>query len=69
MVAADPRPISMIFYEEEAVKEKLYLMRIVTVVDCRRIHINLDEPKQAGVLNEAHSQLILADIVLLNKVH
>ena len=59
---ADPAPVAQTFFVDEDIAAKTSLDAIVTVVDARHLSGEL------GRAPEAHEQIALADIVVLNKI-
>ncbi|XP_011406796.1 PREDICTED: COBW domain-containing protein 1-like [Amphimedon queenslandica] len=64
---ADPGPIASIFWLDDGLGSSLILDGIVTVVDAKYIHKQLDEVKGDGSINEAIRQIGLADVIIINK--
>jgi G3E family GTPase len=64
---ADPAPAVQTFFMDDALRARLRLDAIVTVVDAKHVLDHLDEVKPDGVVNEAVEQIAFADRVVLNK--
>lgn len=65
---ADPGPVASIFWsDEDDLGSALVLDGIVTLVDARHVHGDLDRPREAGAVNETVRQIAHADVVLVNK--
>ncbi|XP_013413592.1 COBW domain-containing protein 1 [Lingula anatina] len=64
---ADPGPIASMFWIDEELCSDIYLDGIVTVVDAKFCLQHLLEQKPDGVINEAVSQVALADVIIINK--
>lgn len=58
---ADPAPVIQTFILEETLRDLVYIDSVITVVDSRHIDTQLNTSE------EAHEQIALADVVLLNK--
>lgn len=58
---ADPGPVVQTFFADDAMKEKLFVNAVVTLVDAKHILLHLDDS------DEAREQIAFADLVLLNK--
>ena len=52
---ADPAPVVQTFFMDEALREKLLLDAIVTVVDAKHVTQRLDDIKPEGVENEVQT--------------
>ena len=65
---ADPAPIVYTIQTNSKMSENYYIDSIVTLVDCKHLHLHLDEVKPDGSANEAMQQVAFADKILLNKV-
>lgn len=64
---ADPGPIASLFWVDKQLESEIYLDGIVTVLDAKYAHKNINEKKPEGVINEAVKQVALADLLILNK--
>jgi G3E family GTPase len=64
---ADPAPVAQTFFMDDALRARLRLDAIVTVVDARHVEAHLGDEKPEGVENEAVEQIAFADRVVLNK--
>ena len=65
---ADPAPVAFTFNTQPEVGARYKVDAIVCVVDAKHIQQHLDDEREAGVINEAVSQVAFADKILLNKV-
>jgi G3E family GTPase len=64
---ADPGPVAMPFFMNDALRAQLRLDAIVTLVDAKHVLTHLDEVKPDGVENECVEQIAFADRIVLNK--
>ena len=65
---ADPAPIVYTIQTNSKMSENYYIDSIVALVDCKHLHLHLDDVKPDGSANEALQQVAFADKILLNKV-
>ena len=65
---ANPHSIIRTFNMIQEVWDHMALDAVVTLVDAKHIERQLDEPRPAGVDNEALKQIAYADRIVLNKV-
>jgi G3E family GTPase len=64
---ADPAALARTFFVEEAIRDRLRLDAIVTLVDARHAGEHLAEVDGDGVANETVEQIAFADRVVINK--
>jgi G3E family GTPase len=64
---ADPAPVAATFFMDNEVARKVALDGVVTLVDALHVQPHLDEPALAEHDNQAVTQIVVADRVLLNK--
>jgi G3E family GTPase len=64
---ADPAPVARTFFLDDAIRSRLRLDAIVTMVDALHGGEQLGEVKPVGVDNEAVEQVALADRIVINK--
>ena len=64
---ADPAPVAATFFMDNEVAKKVVLDGVVTLVDALHIQPHLDDPALAEHDNQAVTQIVVADRVLLNK--
>jgi G3E family GTPase len=65
---ADPGPIAKMFWLDDELQSLVYLDGIVTVVDAKYILQQLDAQKLDNMVNEAITQVALADRIVINKM-
>ncbi len=65
---ADPNPVAATFFIDDDIARQVNLDGIVTLVDAKHICKHLDDPKLAGVDNQAVDQIVAADRVIINKI-
>lgn len=65
---ADPAPIVYTIQTNSKMSENYYIDSIVTLADCKHLHLHLDDKKPDGSANEAMQQVAFADKILLNKI-
>lgn len=65
---ADPGPIAKMFWLDDELQSLVYLDGIVTVVDAKYISLQLDAEKTDNAVNEAVTQVALADRIIINKM-
>jgi G3E family GTPase len=64
---ADPTPVAATFFMDNEVAKKVVLDGVVTLVDALHVQPHLDDPALAEHDNQAVSQIVVADRILLNK--
>ncbi|MPS92513.1 GTP-binding protein [Comamonas sp.] len=64
---ADPSPVAATFFMDNEVARKVVLDSIVTLVDAVHVQPHLDDPALAEYDNQAVTQIVVADRILLNK--
>lgn len=64
---ADPSPVAATFFMDNEVAKKVVLDGIVTLVDAVHVQPHLDDPALAEYDNQAVTQIVVADRILLNK--
>lgn len=64
---ADPSPVAATFFMDNDVAKKVMLDGIVTLVDAVHVQPHLDDPALAEYDNQAVTQIVVADRILLNK--
>merc|ERR1711990_255719 len=64
---ADPAPVAQTFFVDDDCRALCRLDSIVTFIDAKFTGQHLDEEKPEGVENEAHEQVALADVLVINK--
>ena len=65
---ADPTPVAATFFMDNEVARKVVLDGVVTLVDAVHVAAHLDDEALAQHDNQAVSQIVIADRILLNKV-
>ena len=65
---ADPNPVAATFFIDDNIAKQVNLDGIVTLVDAMHIGRHLDDPKLAGVDNQAVDQIMAADRIIINKI-
>ena len=64
---ADPIPVAATFFMDNEVAKKVVLDGVVTLVDALHVQPHLDDPALAEYDNQAVTQIVVADRILLNK--
>ncbi|HYP84273.1 GTP-binding protein [Variovorax sp.] len=64
---ADPTPVAATFFMDNEVAKKVVLDGVVALVDALHVQPHLDDPALADHDNQAVTQLVVADRILLNK--
>lgn len=64
---ADPTPVAATFFMDNEVAKKVVLDGVVALVDALHVQPHLDDPALANHDNQAVTQLVVADRILLNK--
>ncbi|GMV46329.1 MAG: hypothetical protein AMXMBFR66_17270 [Pseudomonadota bacterium] len=64
---ADPAPVAATFFMDNEVARRVVLDGIVTLVDALHVQPHLDDPALAEHDNQAVTQIVIADRILLNK--
>lgn len=64
---ADPTPVAATFFMDNEVARQVVLDGVVTLVDALHVVPHLDDPALAEHDNQAVSQIVVADRILLNK--
>jgi G3E family GTPase len=64
---ADPTPVAATFFMDNEVAKQVVLDGVVTLVDALHVVPHLDDPALAEHDNQAVSQIVVADRILLNK--
>jgi len=64
---ADPLPVAATFFMDNEVAKKVVLDGVVTLVDAVHVQPHLDDPALAEYDNQAVTQIVVADRILLNK--
>jgi G3E family GTPase len=64
---ADPTPVAATFFMDNAVAKKVVLDGVVTLVDALHVQPHLDDEALAEYDNQAVTQIVVADRILLNK--
>jgi G3E family GTPase len=64
---ADPTPVAATFFMDNEVAKKVVLDGVVTLVDAVHAQPHLDDPALAEHDNQAVTQIVVADRILLNK--
>lgn len=64
---ADPSPVAATFFMDNEVAKKVVLDGVVTLVDALHVQPHLDDPALAEYDNQAVTQIVVADRILLNK--
>ncbi len=64
---ADPTPVAATFFMDNEVARKVVLDGVVALVDALHVQPHLDDPALAHHDNQAVTQLVVADRILLNK--
>ncbi len=64
---ADPTPVAATFFMDNEVAKQVVLDGVVTLVDALHVVPHLDNPALAEHDNQAVSQIVVADRILLNK--
>lgn len=65
---ADPAPVIQTFFTVDEIMNEIELDGVITVVDGKHIHQQLQTEKPEGAINEASQQIAFADRVVLNKL-
>ena len=64
---ADPTPVAATFFMDNEVAKKVVLDGVVTLIDALHVQPHLDDPALAEHDNQAVTQIVIADRILLNK--
>jgi G3E family GTPase len=64
---ADPSPVAATFFMDNEVAKKVVLDGVVTLVDALHVQPHLDDAALAEYDNQAVTQIVVADRILLNK--
>lgn len=64
---ADPTPVAATFFMDNEVAKKVVLDGVVTLVDALHVQPHMDDPALAEHDNQAVTQIVVADRILLNK--
>ncbi|MBE7418723.1 MAG: GTP-binding protein [Ideonella sp.] len=64
---ADPGPVAATFFMDHEVASQVVLDGVVTLVDALHVQPHLDDPALAEHDNQAVTQIVIADRILLNK--
>ncbi|MDE2613763.1 MAG: GTP-binding protein [Burkholderiales bacterium] len=64
---ADPTPVAATFFMDNEVAKKVVLDGVVTLIDALHVQPHLDDPALAEHDNQAVTQIVVADRILLNK--
>lgn len=64
---ADPTPVAATFFMDNEVAKKVVLDGVVTLVDALHVQPHLDDDALAEYDNQAVTQIVVADRILLNK--
>ena len=64
---ADPSPVAATFFMDNEVAKKVVLDGVVTLVDALHVQPHLDDPALEDYDNQAVTQIVVADRILLNK--
>ncbi len=64
---ADPSPVAATFFMDNEVAKKVVLDGVVTLVDAVHVQPHLDDEALAEYDNQAVTQIVVADRILLNK--
>jgi len=64
---ADPAPVAATFFMDNEVAKKVVLDGVVALVDALHVQPHLDDPALAEHDNQAVTQIVVADRILLNK--
>ena len=64
---ANPGPLASMFWVDDALESRLKLDGIVTLVDCKHVHLHVHDDSEPGACNETQLQIAYADRILLNK--
>ena len=64
---ADPTPVAATFFMDNEVAKKVVLDGVVTLVDALHVQPHLDDEALAEYDNQAVTQIVVADRILLNK--
>ena len=64
---ADPSPVAATFFMDNEVAKQVVLDGVVTLVDALHVQPHLDDPALADYDNQAVTQIVVADRILLNK--
>lgn len=64
---ADPTPVAATFFMDNEVARKVVLDGVVTLVDALHVQPHLDDPALAEHDNQAVTQIVVADRIVLNK--
>ncbi|CAM8947273.1 unnamed protein product [Rhodiola kirilowii] len=65
---ADPAPLASILWLDDQLESSVKLDSIITVVDAKNLHYQLNCHKDSSSFPEAFNQIAFADVVILNKV-
>ncbi|XP_020257968.1 COBW domain-containing protein 1 isoform X2 [Asparagus officinalis] len=65
---ADPAPLASILWLDDQLESAVRLDSIITVVDAKNIHMQLEGYQSSSSFPEAFLQIAFADVVILNKV-
>lgn len=65
---ADPAPLASILWLDDQLESEVRLDSIITVVDAKNIHMQLNEYRDSASFPEAFLQIAFADVIILNKV-
>ncbi|XAR65264.1 hypothetical protein NMG60_11009319 [Bertholletia excelsa] len=65
---ANPAPLASVLWLDEQLESAVKLDSIITVVDARNLHYQLQRHHDSSSFPEAYSQIAFADVIILNKV-
>ncbi|XVF85828.1 hypothetical protein PTKIN_Ptkin17bG0149100 [Pterospermum kingtungense] len=65
---ANPAPLASVLWLDDQLESSVKLDSIVTVVDAKNLHFQLNKHRDSSSFPEAFLQIAFADVVILNKV-
>ncbi|CAK7326179.1 unnamed protein product [Dovyalis caffra] len=65
---ANPAPLASVLWLDDQLESAVKLDSIITVVDAKNLHFQLNELQNSSTYPEAFLQIAFADVVILNKV-
>ncbi|CAK9313151.1 unnamed protein product [Citrullus colocynthis] len=65
---ANPAPLASVLWLDDQLESSIKLDSIITVVDAKNLHFQLNEHKSSSSFPEAFHQIAFADTIILNKV-
>ncbi|KAL0557458.1 hypothetical protein IC582_005996 [Cucumis melo] len=65
---ANPAPLASVLWLDDQLESSIKLDSIITVVDAKNLHFQLNEHRSSSSFPEAFHQIVFADTIILNKV-